>query len=173
MSLAVQFYRLILCPVKAKKETYCRIIALFLLAAFVSAIGKNISCDIGNLPIFSSHGEEHDHGHSHSSGQHHHHSHEHSSPGKPHDHNDHEHDSEQSQDDGSCCKKLAQTLYSGLSKPANTKFQFQNEYADITTVYVESLQNAVLSIKAADYYSWKAPPPKIPDIRVLIHSFII
>jgi hypothetical protein len=156
-----------------RKERYRRLIALLFLLAFTGAIGKNISCDIGHLPIFSHHEEEHDHGHSHSSGQHHHHSHEHTGPEAAHEHDGHEHDSETSKDDGNCCKNLAKTLYSGLSKPVNAKLQFQKECIEITTVYIESLQNVVFSFKAADYYSWKAPPPKIPDIRVFIHSFII
>lgn len=158
---------------KRKKEIYHRLIALFFLAAFVGAIGKNISCDVEHLPIFSHTEEEHSHGHGHSPDEHHHHSHEHTSPEKQHDHNDHEHDNEKGKDDGNCCKDLAKTLFSGLSKPVTTKYNFQKDYAALTFVYYELIPVAVVSYKAADYYSWKAPPPKIPDIRVLIHSFII
>ena len=156
-----------------RKEIARRIIALFFLAAFVSAIGKNISCDIGHLSIFSEHAEEHDHGHTHSNGQHHHHSHDHDSSQASHNHDRHEHDSKQAEDDGGCCKNLAKTMYSGLTKPVNTKFHFQNAFAAPPAMYYESLSDVAVSYKAADYYSWKAPPPKIPDIRVFIHSFII
>lgn len=153
------------------KKRYRTLIALLFLVAFVSAIGKNISCDLGHLPFFN-HAREHDHGHTHSTGQHHHHTHNHDHSQPAHGHDDHKHGSGQGEDDG-CCKNLAKTLFSGLTKPVNTKFQFHHDYTPVTAVYYESLPEVTVNYKAADYYSWKAPPPKIPDIRVLLHSFII
>jgi hypothetical protein len=151
--------------VKFKGNTYRTIVSLLFLAAFVNALAKNIVCDWEHLPIFTVETE----GHTHDHGDHHHH--EHGATVPPHNHDDHSHNSEKKKD--GCCEKLATSLYSSLVKPVQVKFDFTKSF-DLATLQLSDLTTtSVVCYKAADYFSWKAPPPKIPDIRVFIHSFII
>lgn len=154
-----------------RTERYRRLISLLFLAAFMSAICKNISCEISSAPFFASHNEVDDHGHTHASGVHHHHAHKHDHTQDSHEH-EHDHDGSEAKDD-QCCKALAKTLHAGLTKEGSVKPSFNKAY--ITTPFIRFQPDIeiVASNKAADHYSWKAPPPKIPDIRIFIHSFII
>lgn len=167
------FFVYICNTLKKKSYIYKTIISVFFLALFLQAIGKNIVCGLEHLPVFN---REHTHAHNHNDGEHSHSkAHKHETPAASHNHkaHEHKHDHGKKKSEDDCCKKIAAVFYSSLTKPFQEKFDFIKTLENKSGVFNQSLLSLTVSSKKADYYSWKAPPPKIPDIRVFISSFLI
>ena len=160
---------------KRKSNIFKTSIALFFLFAFVHALGKNIACGIEHLPFFAdthhANDDHHDRNHHHD-GNHHNSRHDHHDSANSPQHEDH-HDGRGKPDaDDSCCTKLSSILFASLSKPLVHKADINKSFetASLSQGIIKFTQ---VYIRKADYFSWKAAPPKIPDIRVFIQSFLI
>lgn len=100
-----------------------------------------------------------------------------------HDHEavEHHHDSDKTgkhshsgkSKDGNCCKTVTSSFYSALNKPVNVKYSFTKTLSAVYTPFQNVLFNNWIEPSPSDLFCYKSPPPKIPDIRVFIHSFII
>lgn len=150
------------------------LIATGFLFLFVNAIGKNLLCSIEHLnlekqPGTASHSHNHTQSHSHSHNHHEHDDYQHGHKGN--DHHEKNADKPENKKD-ECCSDLAQTLYSKLFQSGISKIEFSSKASLLIQEYKVKLPEAV-SFRQADFFSWKSPPPKIPDVRILIQSLTI
>lgn len=148
-------------------------------------MAKNIVCGLEHLPIFQqSHQEAHtpEHQDHHGKKNHHQdsnqekdHQHDHKTPEPTitdKGHKEHSHDHNKSEKEN-CCKDLTTIFHSSLVKPQQVKTEHKVLLGEPTFSDHFSFKSRVICYKAADYFSWRTPPPKIPDIRVFIQSFLI
>ena len=161
------------------------LIATFFLASYSGVYATYFLCNL--VPLVSaeiSHAHDHpDHendGH-HQTGSHSHKNqkHAHNNPcgdhqgsnSHKHDHDNHSHDHGKTMDE--CCNDLTFPFINSLPKLSPKQFHF--EFAVTAVPIIHS--HLVLDKPSPELYpklAWYIhPPPKVPDIRVFIQSFII
>lgn len=96
---------------------------------------------------------------------------EHQSNADSHDHDSHSHEHEGSTDD--CCNDLTSSLLDALPKLSlkQLHFQFAIGHGLVLQSYLV-LDKTVLAYEPK-FVRYIQPPPKVPDIRIFIQSFII
>lgn len=149
---------------KSKKNIRI-ILALLLLASYVNVFALNLVCNYGKL--FSSNHSGHAHEHEHSND----HSHKKQDHGSHHEHgkanSDHEDDK-----DGGCCNEEAGKVFESVFITPDCAFSIDFSLISPTPTFFSFLLfNTDIIRNSISNYS--LPPPKIPDIRVFIHSFQI
>jgi hypothetical protein len=151
--------------VKRKKNISKLLIVGFFLAIYCNVLFTQLLCNYAHL-LDTSQVE-----HKHSQGHDHHHGNadiptvEHTDKGN-HEHNE-------SKDDN-CCNDKTAAFFASQSNPANTSFELKSLYFTALIFVSNLIETNLLSItNSKGYFSYESPPPKIPDIRVFIHSFLI
>jgi hypothetical protein len=145
------------------------VIAAIFLAAYLNVFVTQASCNLSHLfeqtATKSSH--HHDGGHDH------HHGNEEVPPNHHDDKPDHHHDGKSGKKDNNCCNDKTSAFFASQGNPATSSVDFKNTYTECALI------NAILFVcnrpvfNTKGYVSYSLPPPKIPDIRVFIQSFII
>ncbi|MBI1781666.1 MAG: hypothetical protein HYR66_09895 [Sphingobacteriales bacterium] len=143
------------------------IIATFFLAAYLNVFAKQASCNLSHL-FEQSTKETHHHDDDHD----HHHGNEEAPPHHHNDKPDHQHDGK-NEKDNNCCNDKTSAFFAGQGNPATTSVDFNLLKTDIVFInaFISMINPVVFNTRG--YVSYKLPPPKIPDIRVFIQSFII
>lgn len=141
------------------------IIAAIFLAAYLNVFITQASCNLSHFfeqPQTAHHHDGHDHHHGNEEVPPHHHD------DKP----NHQHDGK-SEKKGNCYNDKTSAFFASQGNPATSSVDFKNTYTELAFI------NAVFFICNRTVYntkghiSYSLPPPKIPDIRVFIQSFII
>ena len=141
------------------------IIAAVFLAAYLNVFITQASCNLSHLfeqPKTAHHHDGHDHHHGNEEVPPHHHD------DKP----DHQHD-EKSEKKGNCCNDKTSSFFASQGNPATSSVDFKNTYSEFALI------NAILFVcnrpvfNTKGHITYSLPPPKIPDIRVFIQSFLI
>ena len=130
---------------------------MVLVASFRMAIGWSILCDLETItqPGHHTHNEATKHGSDHDHGDNHHG--DHHTEGKT---------------DDNCCEDLADNLFSAITDHNPLLYSFDNTFA------VRSLNNTIHLIRIIQPRIKRIvilndlPPPKVPDIRIFIQSFL-
>lgn len=145
------------------------IIATFFLAAYLNVFATQASCNLSHLfeqTTKSTHQHEGGHDHHHGNGE----------EVPPHHHNDkpdHHHDGKSGKKDNGCCNDKTSAFFASQGNPATSSVDFKNPIqADLIFIKAFIVLNPAV-YNTRGYVSYKLPPPKIPDIRVFIQSFII
>ncbi len=105
----------------------------------------------------------------------HHNDHDGNEEVPPHHHDDksdHQHN-EKSEKKGSCCNDKTSDFFANQSTHSTSSVNFKNTHivvAFINTAFFICNQTVYNS---KGHISYSLPPPKIPDIRVFVNSFII
>ena len=117
-----------------------------------------VQCNFSHLSEFFEHQN---------SSEHHHHD-DVDSPLAEHSHS---HDDSEK---GGCCNDKTSAFFSSITTPSSFGVDFKNPFTSIFFTSVPSVYHFCDSQpNSTVYFSSKAPPPKISDIRVFIHSFTI
>ena len=100
--------------------------------------------------------------------------HDHEAVEHQHDKKDAEHHSHSGKsEEGGCCKTFTSSFYSALNKPGTVQFSFSKTllivFAPLQAVSFKSWMEP----RPSELFCYKSPPPKIPDIRIFIQSFLI
>lgn len=173
------------------------IIAAFFLVAYLNVFAKQASCNLPHIFEQSNTSAHHDDGHNHHHGNeetsaHHYedesgkhpdetnkkdgHDHHHGNEETPAHHHDDEsgnHPDETNKKDDNCCNDKTSAFFESQGNPVISSFDFKNtSYSELVFINVLFISNQS-AFNAKGYVSYSLPPPKIPDIRVFIHSFII
>ena len=146
------------------------ITATFFLVAYLNVFATQASC---NLPHFfeeiSKSTQYQNASHSHG----HHHNHDDKKSPSHHNHEDSSHHEEDAEKDNNCCNDKTAAFFASQGNPIVSSEDFKNTFCtelvfiNTATVYY----SPIFYNKGAASYS--LPPPKMPDIRVFIQSFII
>ena len=129
------------------------LVVLLFLAAYCNVLVTQLTCNFSHLAEAT---EQHDH-HGNDVAKHSH--------GTSHKHND-------SKDDH-CCNDNTAGFFAAQTNPVNTSFEFKNTFFAAFISFSNPIANAPLLFSSKGYLSYQSPPPKIPDIRVFTHSFLI
>ncbi|MDO9184399.1 MAG: hypothetical protein Q7W13_00185 [Bacteroidia bacterium] len=142
------------------------IIATFFLVAYLNVFAKQASCNLPHIFELSTKSTPHDDGHDH------HHGNE-EAPAHHHDDESNDQQDKKNKKDDNCCNDKTSIFFESQGNPIVSSFDFKNvsctELVFIKAVFIYN--PLVFDIK--NYASYSLPPPKIPDIRVFIQSFII
>lgn len=140
-------------------------LAVFFLIAFLGAHLVSLCCDLGIIyrkapkdhhhksgpqvvQAHAGHGD-HDHGHDHTA-----------------------HGEGESTED--CCKDLSSSFFSSLAKTEHSYYKVSTTYTAIAVLFYQLfVADAWSSLQEKIPVPAHLPPPKIPDIRIFIQSFII
>lgn len=99
------------------------------------------------------------------------HEHHHDSGNAPHKH--HHDTDEDAKNEKDCCSNFTEDFFSVFSKSStiNSDFSFKTIVIDFVLPYSHVYGNKHLYKRVDIVNDPPLPPPKIPDIRVFIHSF--
>jgi hypothetical protein len=138
------------------------LIGLFFLTIYVNVLFTQVKCNFSHLSEFFEHQN---------TLEHHHHDDNDDNDVLPLAEHSHSHNDSK---DGGCCNDKTSAFFSSITTPSSFVVDFKNPITSnfftlIPAVYhfCDSQPNSTV------YFSSKAPPPKISDIRVFIHSFTI
>lgn len=136
-------------------------IALLFISAFVYVQVNAFACGINHFIDSSGFAHHHPLGHDH------HHDHENTPEEHHHDSGKHE------ENENNCCSDSTQAFLSAFGKSSANPIKFSlknvNTYLEFTCTHSSQIVNFYyLDNVLSDP---PLPPPKIPDIRVFIHSF--
>ena len=141
--------------------------AAFFLAAYLNVFATQASC---NLPHFFEdlNKSYSDQGHSHN--------HHHDNKETTSHHNDEDtnhHNEKGAEKDDNCCNDKTSAFFANQGNHVISSVDFKNtsvtEYIFVKTIFVCNSE----VFDSENFISYSLPPPKIPDIRIFIHSFII
>ncbi|MEQ9424079.1 MAG: hypothetical protein RJQ09_06670 [Cyclobacteriaceae bacterium] len=134
-------------------------VSSFLLSAFLIAVGWSILCDLEVVSTI----DHHDHTEA-STGSHSDHGHHHDVENEGHNSGDQE---------DPCCEDLSDNLFSSIAKHNPATYSFINNalYSSLFTEFKHSIQQVSQRINRIIIQN-DLPPPKIPDIRIFIQSFL-
>lgn len=148
-----------------KKKSISKLfIGAFFLAIYCNVMFTQLFCNYSHLIDLAGTEHEHPQGHDH-----------------PHSdvamlvsqHNqDDSHKYEISKEDN-CCNDNTSEFFASQTNPTTASFEFKNTFF---TEFISFSNNVFTSIKPLitfEGYFSELPPPKIPDIRIFIHSFLI
>lgn len=147
------------------------LIAAIFLAAYLNVFITQASCNLSHL--FEETQTQSHSTHSHQNSHDHHHGNENVPPHHHDDKPDHQHDGKSEQKDNNCCNDKTSTFFESQGNPTTFSVDFKNTYTEFALI------NAIFFVcnqpvfNTNGYVSYTLPPPKIPDIRVFIQSFII
>lgn len=130
------------------------LIAVLFLTAYFNVPVTQITCNLSHLLEAT---EQHDHHHNNDVADHNH--------SDSHEHND-------SKDDN-CCNDKTAAFFASQTNPVNPTFEFKNTFFAKIIFSTNCIINFPLRLNSTDYFTYRAPPPKIPDIRIFIQSFQI
>lgn len=145
------------------------IIATFFLAAYLNVFATQASCNLSHLfeqTTKSTHQHEGGHDHHHGNGE----------EVPPHHHNDkpdHHHDGKSGKKDNGCCNDKTSAFFAGQGNPATTSVDFKNTYTEFALINPVFFVCNRPVFNTKGHITYSLPPPKIPDIRVFIQSFLI
>jgi hypothetical protein len=88
---------------------------------------------------------------------------------------DNHHNNESNKDDN-CCNDETAAFFASQTTPTNISFDYKNTcftgfIGFSNSIFIKS--NLSVNNDLEGYFFCKSPPPKIPDIRVFTHSFLI
>lgn len=133
------------------------LIGLFFIAVYCNVLFTQILCSYSQLSEFAE-------------TEHHHHD-ELRQPSKHGHENSHKHNNSKDDD---CCKDETSSFFASQINSSNISFDFKNTFfTSIIGIANNIFINNLPSINPKGYFAYKLPPPKIPDIRIYIHSFTI
>lgn len=142
------------------------ITATFFLVAYMNVFATQASC---NLPHFF---EEINKSASHQNNSNSHH-HDNKTSSHHHDEDSSHHNEKGAKKNNNCCNDETAAFFANQGNHAVSSVDFKNtsvtEYIFVKTIFV--CNSEVFDSK--NFISYSLPPPKIPDIRIFIHSFII
>lgn len=145
-----------------------QILKTIIVAVFIAAIGNvylaQYLCNQAHAMDLT--GQEH----SHELGHDHHHS-DGNTSGAGHSHEGNPVD-EGSEDDN-CCEDKTIAFFASLTNPATFHLNIKAGLTAIATDIFTLVLPYSNEVNSTPYLSYKSPPPKIPDIRVFIQSFLI
>ncbi len=147
------------------KHISVRIGSVVMLGVFAGVFTANILCNLAH--VIDEMGVEHSHPYGHD----HHHSN--SSAVVEHDHKDKGHDHKDDSGD-TCCNNTVPVFFAALSNTIIPPIGV-NISLSPTSLQIKSSYNWVytnLIFQEADYLN-KVPPLLIPDLRILLHSFLV
>lgn len=141
------------------------IIAVVFLAAYMNVFITQASCNLSHFfdqPQTTQNHDSHDH--------------HHGNEVPPHNHDDkpdHQHDGKSEKKDNNCCNDKTSAFFASQGNPSTSSIDFKNTYTELILINATFFicNRPVFNTKG--YVSYSLPPPKIPDIRVFIQSFII
>ena len=139
--------------------------AVIFMTAYCNVLYTQLSCNLTYLPESI---EQHDHHHDKDVAEHDHH---HDKDVAEHDHSD-SHKHKDSKDDN-CCNDKTDVFFASQINSVSTSFEFKNTFFAKVIISTNAIVNFPILFDSKDYFSFRAPPPKIPDIRVFLHSFLI
>ena len=142
------------------------ITAAFFLVAYLNVFATQASC---NLPHFF---EEISKSTQHQNGSHGHHHDDKKSPSHHNDENS-SHNKKGAEKDSNCCNDKTTTFFANQGNHIIYSVDFKNTFFT-ELIFANALLDNNLSLSNSNCaISYSLPPPKIPDIRVFIQSFII
>ena len=129
------------------------IIATFFLVAYSNVFAKQVACNWSSL--FEQNTTKQNHNDDDC---------EDKTPAKHHQHNENE---------APCCNDKTTAFFASQGNHIISSFDFKN-----TTVTENVFFNTIFVcnpkiVNSKNYTTYSLPPPKIPDIRIFIHSFLI
>jgi hypothetical protein len=160
-----------------KKQIGIQWAAVLMLLLFTGIMANNILCNYAHAidasGVAHDHPFGHDHHHKapkheHNHDHDHNHQHDEAPPEKEHKDKGHNHND---QSDHDCCNELTLVFFSTLQRDEAPDFTFNLTAFSVDLpqlVYKSQLVEKNLFRGIANY---AIPPPKIPDIRVFLHSF--
>jgi len=147
------------------------IIAAVFLAAYMNVFITQASCNLSHLFEETQTQSQSTHSHQHSYD--HHHGNKDVPPHHHDDKPDHQHDGKSKKDDNNCCNDKTSVFFESQGNPATSSVDFKNP-TQTDLIFIKAfIMFSPAVYNARGYVSYKLPPPKIPDIRVFIQSFII
>lgn len=147
------------------------LIAAMFLAAYLNVFITQASCNLSHL--FEKTQTQSQSTHSHQNSHDHHHGNEDVPPHHHDDKPDHQHDGKSEQKDNNCCNDKTSSFFASQGNPSTSSVDLKNPVqADLIFISAFIAFNPTV-YNTRGYVSYKLPPPKIPDIRVFIQSFII
>lgn len=137
------------------------------LAAYLNVFVTQASCNLSHLFEQTAKTSHHHDGHDH------HHGSEEVPPHHHDDKPDHTHDT--GKKDNNCCNDKTSAFFASQGNPATSSVDIKKTvYTDLILIFISAFitfNPTVYNTKG--YISYILPPPKIPDIRIFIQSFII
>ncbi len=141
---------------------------VFLLAIYGNVLFTQFFCTVS--PLFESstssiaHVDDHDHHHGKEASHHPEHNHDHEEPQQK--------DKSEPKDDD-CCNDETSVFFALQTLPSKSSAEFKDiSFTDFSFVASSQIYT-LLPINSRGFLSFNLPPPKIPDIRVFVHSFQI
>lgn len=170
-----------------KKKRYISqiLIAAFFLASYSGVYATYFICNLVPLVIANT-GHSHDHANHDSDNHHEPISHNHN--GQKHDHENHgddhheasgrhNHDDSHSHDHGAtmdeCCNDQTVPFINSLPKLSLKQFQFEFAVSQVPIIHSHLVLDSPYQETHPKLVRYIHPPPKVPDIRIFIQSFII
>ena len=135
---------------------------LFILKSFISFFFLTVYCNVlilqfhCNISHLLKAREQHDNG---------------EAPHAEHSHKDSQKHND-SKDDN-CCNDKTAAFFASQTNPVDNSFEFKNTFFAGFTIFLNVIVSAPLPFDSKGYFSYESPPPKIPDIRVFTHSFLV
>ena len=144
---------------KRKKNISKLLIGGFFLALYCNVLFTQLLCNYSHLlsELFEQ---------THTHKDDHHHDHDEKTPLTEHSHND-------SKKDDNCCNDKTAAFFASQTNPTTISFDFKNTFYTEFVTFSNNIFINTPSVNQKGYFSYESAPPKIPDIRVFIHSFLI
>lgn len=144
---------------------YKSVVVVALVAAIFNTYFTEYICNIKHELAESAESHSNNKEHEHSLGNHaeDHHS---SDSAKHHPHSP-------KANDENCCKGLSSKFYLALNKQVNPIFRFTKTFATVQSGFYSLAFIRCDRPSPSDFFCYKSPQPKIPDIRIFIQSFLI
>ena len=99
------------------------------------------------------------------------HHHDEATPLTKHSHQDsHAHNNPKDDD---CCEDKTSDFFLSQTNSVNSTYQFNQPFLTAFVHFSNNIFANTITLDSKEYFSYEWPPPKIPDIRVFLHSFLI
>jgi hypothetical protein len=143
--------------VKKKISIPKLLIAVFILMAYCNVLITQFHCNFSLLLDVSEHIHHNDESDDESHADHHH------------------DDSEKHNDpkDDKCCNDKTSAFFTSQTHAPITSFEFKNTLFTKLISYSNTILFNTLPYNAKEYFSCKYPPPKIRDMQIFTHLFLI
>ncbi len=140
-------------------------VGVFLIAIYCNVLLTQLFCNYSHLINLAGTEREHPH-----QGHDHHHGND---AVLPIEHSNKNHND--SREDNNCCNDKTSSFFVSQTCPINLSFDFKNTFFKelVSFSNIIYVNNNFSSIDSTYCFPFESPPPKIPDIRVFTHSFLI
>lgn len=145
-----------------KKYISKLLIGVFLIAVYFNTLFTQFFCDYSYLIDLAETEHEHPMGHDHHHGD---------NTVPPVEHNDKGNHNESK--DGNCCNDKTVAFFTFQTNSATTFFQLKDTFFKTVINFSNTTLVNTSSVRLDRYFYNKLLPPRIPDIRVFLHSFLI